>query len=132
MVIGLTDKKTKEPVNVDTDTVLLIDVMEDGSTRIVTRKDVFYVSEDLETIALIKAGIKNPGELKELKLELAELQRKISELTDERNKAIKLYREKDRELDKKLQQYKTAHSFIADPEGIIMTPADFISHLFSN
>jgi len=120
MKILLTLNKKNTPVEIETDNVQLITVMDDGCTRIVTDKDVFYVKESLETIAMLRAGIKDPGEIDRLRSEMKELQKKIGNLTDQLNAARIDYVKKDKELRSLLE--KAQRASIMREESFNKTP----------
>ena len=120
MKILLTLNKKNTPVEIETDNVQLITVMDDGCTRIVTDKDVFYVKESLETIAMLRAGIKDPGEIDRLRSEMKELQKKIGSLTDQLNAARIEYVKKDKELRTLLE--KAQRASIMREESFTKTP----------
>lgn len=130
MKILLTLNKKNTPVEIETDNVQLITVMDDGCTRIVTDKEVFYVKESLETIAMLRAGIKDPGEIDRLRSEMKELQKKIGNLTDQLNAARIEYVKKDKELRSLLE--KAQRASIMREESLTKTPFLTIEDVLSS
>lgn len=92
-------KSATAPVEIDTEAVQLITPMDNGTIRIVTDKDVFYVKETLQEIALKRAGVDSPEKLQQLRDQIAILNKEVSDLmgqlSSKRTELIRLEREYD-------------------------------------
>ena len=97
-------KSATAPVEIDTEAVQLITPMDNGTTRIVTDKDVFYVKESLQEIALKRAGVDSPEKLQQLRDQIAVLNKEVSDLmgqlSSKRTELIRLEHEYDRLVQK--------------------------------